>query len=173
MENKNICFRKEINKMKTLILYATKYGATEEIAQRIANDMGDASLYNLKEKNFPSLELFDCIILGSSLYAGSTRKEFKAFIADNLALLNQKKLGIFFSGMGADSIDKIINDNPPLNSLEKIIAKDNLGGIYDPQKVNKMERFIYKLATKQSDYQNTIDDTKVESFAQKMMNRIE
>lgn len=155
--------------MKTLILYATKYGAAKEIAQKIANNMEGATLHNLKEKNFPNLDTFDCIILGSSLYAGSVRKEFKAFVAENVGLLNQKKLGVFFSGMGSDSVDKIFNDNSPLHSLEKLVAKDNLGGVYDPQKVNKMERFIYKMATKQSEYQSTIDDAKITAFVHKMI----
>ena len=154
--------------MKTLILYATKYGATKEIAEKIAKNMEDVSLYDLKEKNSPSLDTFDCILLGSSLYAGSARKEFKAFITENLSTLNHKKLGIFFSGMGSDSIDKVFTDNPPLASLENVIARDNLGGIFDPQKVNKAERFIFKLATKQSEYQNTIDEEKITSFLHKI-----
>ena len=158
--------------MKTLILYATKYGATKEIAEKMASNLGDVTLHNLKEKNFPNLDTFDCIILGSSLYAGLVRKELKAFISENLSLLNQKKLGVFFSGMGSDSIDKNFTDNPPLASLEKVIAKGNLGGIYDPQRVKKMERFIYKMATKQSEYQSTVDDAKIASFVQKIMNQV-
>ena len=45
--------------MKTLILYASKYGAAQEIARRIANRMGNADTYDLKQSKaaFPLLKL--------------------------------------------------------------------------------------------------------------------
>ena len=37
--------------MKTIILYATKYGTTAEIAKRIANRIDGATVHDLKNNN--------------------------------------------------------------------------------------------------------------------------
>jgi len=42
---------------------------------------------------------YDCIIVGSSVYAGMFRKKAKAFLSQNADVLRQKKLGLFVSGM--------------------------------------------------------------------------
>jgi menaquinone-dependent protoporphyrinogen oxidase len=52
--------------MKTLIIYATKYGATKEIAGRIAARIPGSTVADLKSSNIPPVSQFDCIILGSS-----------------------------------------------------------------------------------------------------------
>ena len=81
--------------MKTLILYATKYGAAREAAQRIAKHMNGAVLHDLKQKNVPALADFDCVIIGSSIYVGAIRKEAKTFLTQNADDL-QKKNWVFF-----------------------------------------------------------------------------
>ena len=73
--------------MKTLILYATKYGAAYEIARRIAERIDGAVIHNLKQDGMPPLEEFDCVIAGSSVYVGMIRKEAKAFFTKNTAAL--------------------------------------------------------------------------------------
>jgi len=64
---------------ETLILYATKHGATHEIAKRIADRMDDATIHDLGQNNTPDISEFDCIVFGSSIYVGMIRKEAKAF----------------------------------------------------------------------------------------------
>ena len=81
--------------MKTLILYASKYGATGEIAQRIAEKIPEATICHINQDEIPPLSPFDCIIIGSPLYAGMIRKEVKDFIVQNTSALSQKKLGLF------------------------------------------------------------------------------
>jgi len=57
--------------MKTLILYATKHGATREVATRIASHTDGTVLHDLKQASTPTLADFDCVIIGSSLYGGA------------------------------------------------------------------------------------------------------
>ena len=154
--------------MKTLILYATKYGATGEIAERIADNMGGAALHDLKQSNIPDLEEFDCVIIGSSLYAGSMRKETKAFLAKNADKLLTKKIGLFLSGIAQSDENKYFEGNFPKNILQAAKATSFLGGIFDPSKAGRMEQLIIKAVTKQSDYINTVDDEKIKQFAEWM-----
>lgn len=54
--------------MKTLILYATKHGATRKIAKLIAQEIPDSVVKDVEESD-PHLPSYDCVILGSSLMA--------------------------------------------------------------------------------------------------------
>ena len=153
--------------MKTIILYATKYGAAAEIARRIANKIDGAVIHNLKQ-GIPSLAEFDCIILGSPVYAGSIRREAKEFLAKNAGLLLDKKFALFLSGIGANGENKLFESNFPPKILQKAKAAGFLGGIFDPKKANAVERFIIKIAAKKSMYINTIDDSEIELFAEKV-----
>jgi len=154
--------------MKTLILYATKYGAAREIAQRIAKHIDGAKICDLKNDALPPLEEYDCIILGSSLYAGSIRKEAKTFIAGNISILKDKKVGLFLSGMAPESGEQKVFESFPPELVNIAKVKNLLGGIFDPEKANGLERFIMKLVNKSGGYVNTINDEKIAKFAEAM-----
>ncbi|MCL2427194.1 MAG: flavodoxin domain-containing protein [Oscillospiraceae bacterium] len=149
--------------MKTIILYATKHGATAEIAQRIVDKIGDAILHDLKQPT-PDLTEYDCIIIGSAIYAGAFRKEAKAFLSQSSDILKAKKLAIFASGMSKGESDKIFTENVPTELLQAAKAAMLLGGVFDPKKANFAERLIMKVVTKQSGYVDTIDDNKITEF---------
>ena len=151
--------------MRTLILYATKYGATCKIAESIADSMGGAVLHDLKQGGIPALAGFDCVIIGSSLYAGSIRKEAKVFLAQNADQLSGKRLGLFLSGLAKSDEQKYFRDNFPADLLEKAKAACFLDGIFDPKKAGAVERLIMKAVTKQSGYVSTIDEAKIKQFA--------
>ena len=154
--------------MKTLILYASKYGAVKEIAKRIADKLGNAVLHDLKQKNVPQLSDFDLIIIGSSVYAGQIRKEAKAFAAKNAEELSKKPLGIFLSCFTDDS--SYFTKNFPPQIIESAKSKAMPGGIFDPTKAGGFERFMVKLAMKETAYVNKIDDNKIAQFAESLKN---
>jgi len=153
--------------MKTIIIYATKYGAAGEIAQRIASKIDGAVVHNLK-KSVPSLEEYDCIILGSSVYAGMIRKEAKYFLSQYGDVLKNKTFGLFLSGLDRGSNEAFFTANFSPEILQNSKAKSFIGGIYDPKKAGFMERFIMRMITKQSGYIDTIKDSKIEKFAEAM-----
>ena len=158
--------------MKALILYATKYGAAREIAEQIAKMMNDAAIHDLKQNGIPDITEFDCVIIGSSVYAGSIRKEAKTFVIKNANLLRNKKLGLFISGIGESGEKKYFSDNFPQDILQTAKTTSFLGGIFDPQKAGAIERFIIKIVTKQSGYLNTISKEKIKMFAEAMRGSI-
>ena len=154
--------------MKTIIIYATKHGAAAEVAQRIAGRIGDATVYNLKQGGVPSLADFDCVIIGSSIYAGMIRKEAKAFLSKNADVLREKKLGLFISGLEASGEKKFFDTNFPPDILKMAKAARFLGGIFDPKKAGAMERLVMKVVAKKIAYVNNIDDGKIEQFVKTM-----
>ena len=154
--------------MKTIIFYATKYGAAREIAQRIAKLMDNAETCDLKQDKIPALDGFDCVIIGGSLYAGMIRKEAKTFAAQNTGALRDKKIGLFVSGIADSGEEKFFEDNFPAEIVQAAKAASLLGGVFDPSKAGGFERFIMKIITKQSGYIDKIDDEKIAQFAEAM-----
>ena len=154
--------------MKTLILYATKYGAAREIAERIGKRIDGAKICELKSGNIPALTDFDCVIIGSSIYAGSIRKEAKEFLAKYENDLSGKVLGLFISGMSEGEADNSFKANFPASILDKAKTKALLGGVFDPKKAGFVARLIMKAVTKQSGYVSTISDEKIEKFVQEL-----
>jgi menaquinone-dependent protoporphyrinogen oxidase len=150
--------------MKTLIAYSTKYGATEEIARRIAGHFEEAKLHDLRSDGSPDIAPYECVIVGSPLYAGIARTEAKQFVTDSLDTLEGKRLGLFFSGMQPDEQDASFTANYPPEALEAAITAPHLGGIYDPKKANLAERLIMKAAAGKSGYVDSIDDDAISAF---------
>ena len=151
--------------MKTLILYATKHGATEEIARRIAK-YTDGTIHDLKNDNYPPLSEFECIIIGSALYAGMIRKEAKTFIEKNAEYLKDKTFGLFLCGLETNKTDEYFKINFPADIIKSAKATSFLGGIFDPKKAGFIGRLVMKAVAKRADYMNTIDDGKIRQFVE-------
>ena len=100
--------------MKTLILYATKHGATRKIAKLIAQEIPDSVVKDVEESD-PHLPSYDCVILGSSLMAGQI-----------------------------------------------------LGGIYDPQQCNALEKVVMRIVTKSNSYISTVKSDKIAAFVHEL-----
>ena len=154
--------------MTTLILYASKYGAAKIIAGRIADKMGDVTICDIKQSKIPPISSFDRVIIGSSLYAGSIRREAKDFIAKNADELSGKTLGLFLSCFAQNDDD--FERNFPSELLQAAKVKAALGGVFDPKKANAIERLIVKAVMKQAGYLERIDDNAISQFVSDLRN---
>jgi menaquinone-dependent protoporphyrinogen oxidase len=154
--------------MKTLILYASKYGAAAEIARRIAERLEPAELADLTSPARPRLEDYDRIILGGSVYAGSLRKEARAYAAENAAVLKTKTLGLFLACLAEGDGENYFTANFPPELINAAKAKALLGGVFDPAKTSWLDTLILKLVTKKKEYYSTISGEKIAAFTSKL-----
>jgi menaquinone-dependent protoporphyrinogen oxidase len=83
-----------------LVAYATKYGATREIAEKIAEALRKAgcSVEAQPAEKVTSLEPYGAVVLGSAVYAGSWRKEAADFLRVHEAGLAARPVWLFSSG---------------------------------------------------------------------------
>ena len=82
--------------MTTLIIYASKYGVTEESAFQLQSKIeGETQVADIKTQPVPTLENFDRVIIGSSVYVGQVNKKIKEFVAEHESDLLSKPLGLF------------------------------------------------------------------------------
>ena len=86
--------------IKVLVAYATKYGATEGIAEKIGEVLGEAGLHVevLPVDQVKDLDPYKAVVLGSATYIGRWRKEAAKFLRSNEKVLANKLVWLFSSG---------------------------------------------------------------------------
>ncbi|MEM2631737.1 MAG: flavodoxin family protein [Candidatus Bathyarchaeia archaeon] len=94
--------------MKIVIIYESKYGNTERVAEMIAEGLKETvgtevSLQKLKEADLDKITDYDVILLGSPNHMGGPARSVKGFI-DMLGKLRLegKKFAVFDTYMGKD-----------------------------------------------------------------------
>jgi menaquinone-dependent protoporphyrinogen oxidase len=137
------------NSPHVLVLYASKYGATRGIAERITEALIRAGLRAdlRKASDDPNPAAYDAMILGSAVYIGRWRRDAVRFLTRNQQQLQHKVVWFFSSGpTGEGRAKDLINgwDFPeklrPLCDAIKPEGITVFHGAIDPQRLNWLER---------------------------------
>lgn len=157
--------------MKTLIVYATKHGCTENCSFILKDKLiGDVITVNIKKDILPDITSFDNIIIGGSIYAGKIQKEISEFCTKNLNALKNKKVGLFICGMqNGDMAETQLNNSFPEELVAHAAAKKPFGGEFIFKKMNLIERFIVKIISKTKEDVSSISTENIDEFV-KFMN---
>ena len=166
----NVCKKGDAG-LKTLIVFVTKNGTTEECAQRLRERLGrgDTDLLNLRVQKLPDFDAYDCIILGSYIHYGHIGKRLKHFIALHKEMLLEKKLGIYLcKGFPIDRMDPF-EENFGKKILKHTVVRDCFGGILNPSKLKGKEKKLANMVLDASAAQNLdapkLCDERIERFA--------
>jgi menaquinone-dependent protoporphyrinogen oxidase len=138
---------------RVLVAYATKYGATAGIADKIGQVLREAGLAcDVKPAaEVGDLRSYQAVVLGSAVYMGVWRKEAAKFLKANEPLLVQLPVWLFSSGpMGEGAVEELMHGWLFPTKLQPIA--DRIGprdivvfhGVVDPNKLNVFERWIIK-----------------------------
>jgi menaquinone-dependent protoporphyrinogen oxidase len=136
--------------VKTLIAYATKHGATRQYAEQLAGQLpGETTLVDLKKDPGVDVSVFDTVIVGGAVYFGQVQKEVRDFCVRNLALLRNKRLGLFicclFDGQQAE---RQLQTAFPGELLEAALVKDAFGGRVNPAELTFAERLVTRVVAR-------------------------
>jgi menaquinone-dependent protoporphyrinogen oxidase len=143
--------------MKILVAYATKYGATEAIAARIAEQLRQAG----HDANLESVEVaadlagYDVFVIGSAAYLGHWQQKATGFVRANEGLLASRPTWLFSSGplgtepTNAQGVDQRVAAEPKeIPEIEEAIhPRDHrvFYGALDPGKLGVRDRAIRTL----------------------------
>lgn len=133
--------------MKSIIVYATRYGSAAKAAELIQKELaGDCTTVNIMTEKVPLLDSFDTVILGGSIYIGQVQKELTAFINANLKQLLSKNVGLFLCAgtPKQEDRDKELQGAFPPELLAHAAAKDVLGYAFNFEKMRFFDRLIMK-----------------------------
>lgn len=129
--------------MKTLIIYTTKYGYTEDCAHALMNQIdGDVLAVNLLKDELSGLEAFDNIIIGGSVYMGQVNKKLKNFCENNKTALLGKNTGLFLCCGLPENFDQSLHAAFPVEVIDRAIARECFGGELRTEKMKGPDRII-------------------------------
>lgn len=137
--------------MKLAILYATRYGATREVAERIAagvRDRGgalqDVQLVEVTRGTEPLPEADVCLV-GSPIYAGTIPRHLARYVDAHLDALVERRVGLFLSCLYEGSkAEQQLADNFPARLVAHSYGRYYVGGRIDFAGLRVLDRFIMK-----------------------------
>ena len=142
---------------KILVTYASKYGATKEIAQKISGVLRQAGLpvdvfpVNLIEDLTP----YKAVILGSAVYVGKWQKEAVEFLRAHENSLTERPVWLFSSGPTGkgDPVELVEGIRLPatLQPVADRIDPQDIAvfqGYINPAKINFIEKWAIKSLVK-------------------------
>jgi len=139
--------------LKVLVAYATKYGATAEIAEKIGEVLGQegVAVDVLPVNQVKDLDSYGAVVLGSAVYIFRWRKEASRFLKANARQLAERPLWIFSSGpTGKGDPVELTNGwrfpkslKPQIDSIQprEIVV---LHGAIDSGKMKGLEKWMIK-----------------------------
>lgn len=155
--------------MRTLVVFAGKYGSTKKAAHILKNELfGEVSLVNLTEEKPPGLDTFDRIVIGGSIYAGSIRPEVRKFCRENLAALTGKKLGLFVCCGLENKAEEQINTVFPRELLSQAATTGYFGYEVNYDKMSFIDRIIMRLVSGQKENQFCLKEENIKKFASEL-----
>jgi len=136
---------------KVLVAYASKYGATAEIAEKIGQVLSQAGLAVdvLPANRVSDLTPYTAVVLGSAIYIGQWRKEAVKFLTDHEKELAKRPVWLFSSGPAGEGDVVELMDGWRFPKAQQAIA-DRIRpreitifhGKVEPQKLNFIERWM-------------------------------
>lgn len=153
--------------MRSLIIYATKYGCVEKAANILKSKLdGDVFIVNVMKEKVPNLDDYDNIILGGSIYAGKIQKTLTNYIKSNLPFLLHKRVGLFIcAGEPEPKRTKELEEAFPAELFNHAVAKDVFGYEFCYEKFNLLDKFIMRSIKGVTKSYSDLSKQKIESFA--------
>ncbi|HEY5557957.1 flavodoxin domain-containing protein [Acetobacterium sp.] len=140
--------------MKTMILFGSTYGYTQECATKLTKDLGgEVLLVNAKDK-IPSLEDYDTILIGGSIYMGQIQKKIKEYCISNEEVLKNKNLGFFVSSGIPENFDTNIKNAFPESLLKSALSIENFGGELRTEKMKLSHKLLTAMMKKATAKEN-------------------
>jgi menaquinone-dependent protoporphyrinogen oxidase len=136
---------------QVLVAYASKYGATKEIAEKIGQVLLQAGLPTdvLAARNVRDLTPYRAVVLGSAVYMFHWRKEAAKLLKALAAAQGERPVWLFSSGPTSETDTEAFPGGPKLPKglqpvADRIRVRDAavFRGVSDPQKMNLFERWI-------------------------------
>jgi len=153
--------------MKSIIIYATKYGSVEKAAKMLKSKMNsNVTSVNIMKEAVPNLDHYDIVILGGSIYVGKIQKKLTDYIAKHLPLLLNKKVGLFICAAQSEPVRTQELESAFSSELyNHATAKEAFGYEYRFEKLNFLDKLMVRVIAGVKTSQSDLCEEKIENFA--------
>lgn len=153
--------------MNSIIIYTTKYGSVEKVAEMLKSKLnGTVRLVNLTKDQAPNLSEFDTVILGGSIYVGKVQKTLTNYISANLPMLLQKRVGLFICAAQPEPVrSQELEQAYPVDLFNHALAKEVFGHEFNFQKLSFIHKIIVRKLVGVSETVSELSEEKIEQFA--------
>ncbi len=142
--------------MRVLVVYASKYGSTRGIAERIAHVLEESGHQagTVSASHPGVLDGYDAFVVGSAVYMFSWLKEARDFVLHNGPALRAKPVWLFSSGPLQDIVDaqgRHARETAGPRELAELIAASNAKehrvffGAFDHTKLTLGHKVVYAM----------------------------
>jgi menaquinone-dependent protoporphyrinogen oxidase len=140
-----------------LVTYASKYGATKEIAEKIGDILRQVGLQVdvLPVDRVPDLSIYQAVILGSAVYIGKWQKEAVEFLQTHANMLANRPVWLFSSGpTGEGNPIELVEGLRFPAVLQPVVDRIHpldiavFHGFINPDKINFIEKWSIKKLVK-------------------------
>lgn len=147
--------------MKTLIVYATKYGCTEKCVNILKSYLAmETDVFNAKSNKI-RLEEYDTVIIGGSVYMGKIQKEISHFCKRNIKKLLKKKIGLFACCYTPNGTDGFFETLFPIELLHHASCVTCVGGEMNYEKMNYFYRKMFQTLKKIDGFNEGFTEPKI------------
>lgn len=130
--------------MKTLVLYATTYGFTKECVEDLSKELnGEVIVVDVMKEEVPTLESFDQVVIGGSVYIGQLQKKLKLVCTEQLSNLMNKRLALFLCCGLPENFEQVLSNSIPEQLINHAFIKECFGGELRMENM----KFSHKLIT--------------------------
>jgi Flavodoxin len=156
--------------MKTAIIYASKHGATKEVARTIAHLLPDDEVHciSLRGNKNPDIRPYEKVILGTAIYAGNPISSMKSFCAKNRAELEKKTVGLYICCVLKEKQEEQFGGAFPDYLHRKAKSTAMMGGTINMHELSFFERLVTKNAANITESMSSLDHNMIHSFANAM-----
>ena len=153
--------------MKTLIIYGSKYGFTEDCARELKFKIkDDVNLTSISKASKVNLKDYDRIVIGTPIYMGNIYKSVKSFCDIKKEELLSKNIRFFVVGLGGpETTMKNFDETMDSELLSHSLDNAYFGGAYVLEKMNFFERTIMKKLSKKQKFYVGINSDEINRFA--------
>ena len=141
--------------MKTVVVYASRYGSTKEVAEFIAEHLrqGRVSAEARSVETVSNPEDYDALVVGSAVYMQHWMDSAVKFVHEHDAALSERQVWLFSSGplelppelVAKNDLDIVPKEIPGLQETLKPRDHRVFFGALDPKKLSFKHRALRKL----------------------------
>lgn len=140
-----------------LVTYASKYGATKEIAEKICKVLSEASISTemMSVEQVRDIDPYQAVILGAAVYIGKWPQEAVKFLQANEQILAGRMVWLFSSGpTGEGDPVQLLEGWQMPEDVKPVVSRIHPKGIIvfhghiNPEKVNFIEKWAVKSLVK-------------------------